>query len=195
MAALRTTRRRVLAFGVGGAAALLGGASLSWLTRGYFVTPGDIPIALSIKELFVVRALVDACHPGESDLPGGLSLGVHQRIDEEIWSQSEAMRSDLKASIQLLEHAPPLFGFAGRFSALAPAQRQGTLERIAKDGPQVLVQAITGLRQLAAIFYYGHEKTWSALGYDGPWQKKPQPPSSSQRYAQLLAQRRAQGAS
>ncbi|MEQ1569364.1 MAG: gluconate 2-dehydrogenase subunit 3 family protein [Myxococcota bacterium] len=182
------SRRRLLAFGVGGAAALAAGSAFGWLRLGYSVPPDDRPIALTVKELAVVRAIVDAVLPQDGDLPAGLALGVHQRIDEEVWAQSDAVRADLKSAIGAVEHLPPLFGFAGRLTRLDPPARLAALDAMARRGPGPIVQAVGALRQLCALFYYGHPAVWPALGYGGP-RVAASPPASAARYAALRAGR------
>ena len=182
---MELTRRRLLAFGLGGTAALACGGALSWFTLGYAVGPGDAPIGLSRKELAIVRAIVEALLPADGDLPDGLSLGVHQRIDEEVWSAGDVLRGDLKSAIVALEHLPPLFGWPHRLTRLAPADRLAFLERALRASPTPVVQAATALKQMCALFYWGRPETWGAIGYDGPWVPQRLPPSSV-RYAELL---------
>jgi hypothetical protein len=145
-----------------------------------------VALGLSVKELCVVRALVELFCPAADGLPSGVALGIHQRIDEEVWSQPDAVRADLQAALQLIEHSPPVFGFAGRMSALALPQREQVFARLLAAEQDVVVQAAVALRQMAHLFYYAHPDTWPALGYDGPWVPQPKPPPSSARYQELL---------
>lgn len=183
---LRTTRRRLLTVGLGGGALLLlGGGVLRWFTGGYRLLPGEVALGLSVKELCVVRSLVEVFFPAADGLPSGVALGVHQRIDEEVFSQPPEMREDLRAALQLLEHAPLLQGFGGRLSSLAPPEREQAFARLLTSDQDVVVQAAMALKQMAHLFYYARPETWAALSYDGPWVPKPQPPESSVRYESL----------
>jgi len=184
---MRLSRRRFLTFGAAGTALLGMGGGLSWLSLGYVLGEGDVAIGLSVKELAVVRSLVEALFPEEDDLPSGLSLGVHQRIDEEVWAAPDGVQSDLKAAIQLLEHLPPVYGYSGRFTALVPDQRVELFLRYLNADRVVIARAAQGLKQLSHLFYYGAEGSWAGIRYDGPWVKKAVPPDSSIRYAELLA--------
>jgi hypothetical protein len=184
---LKMTRRRLLAAGLGGGALLLVGSGLRWFTSGYQLRPGEVALGLSIKELCVVRALVEMFFPASGALPSGVALGVHQRIDEEVWSQPQAMREDLQAAIQLIEHGSLLLGFPGRMSSLDVATRERAFQRMLTSDQDVVVQAAVALKQMAHLFYYGHPDTWKAIGYDGPWQPRPLPAESSARYQSLVA--------
>ena len=183
--------RRYALFGLAGATLLACGGGLAWIKLGYEVAPGDVPIGLSLKELAIVRAVVEALLPADGDLPSGLSLGVHQRIDEEIWSASPPIASDLRSALVLIEHLPPIYGYLGRFTRLSLEDRLDFFEEMLAAGPTPVVQAATALKQLCSFFYWGHEATWPAIGYDGPWVSTPRPPASSLRYAELLAQARS----
>jgi len=183
-------RRRFLAAGFAGTALLGVGGSLAWVTTGYTLPSGDVAIGLSTKELAIVRAIVEAIAPASQGLPGGLALGVHQRVDEEIWAADPADASDLRAAIQLLEHLPPVFGFPGRFSRLSVADRTACFEAYLRAGPTVVVQAANGLKQMIHLFTYCSESSWAGIGYDGPWVKSAKLPASSVHYAELAAARR-----
>ncbi|MFL5345709.1 MAG: hypothetical protein ACJ8AT_13015 [Hyalangium sp.] len=99
---LKMTRRRLLATGLGGGVLLLVGSGLRWFASGYQLLPGEAALGLSVKELCVVRSLVEEMFfPASGALPSGMALGVHQRVDEEVWSQPQAMREDLQSAIQL----------------------------------------------------------------------------------------------
>jgi hypothetical protein len=185
-----TSRRRLLKGGLAGAALLGAGGALSWLRAGYSLPPGEIALALSVKEMRIVRAIVEALLPGGGGMPSGIDAGVHQRIDEELWSQPDDVRSDLAAAIQLLEHAPPIFGFFGRLTRLEPADRARAIGRMLEAGPDVIVQAAVAIKQLAHLFYFGHPDVWPHLGYDGSWVEHPRPPPSAVAYRAELHARR-----
>ena len=133
-----------------------------------------------------MRAIVEALLPEDGDLPSGVALGVHQRIDEEVWAAPDALRADLKAGIALIEHTPPLFGFWGRFSRLSRDRREACFATLLARGPRPLRSAAVGLKQLCSLFYYARPETWGAIGYDGPWVDTPRPPASAIRYQALL---------
>jgi hypothetical protein len=183
--------RRMALFGLGGTAALVCGSGLSWFRLGYSLPAADVPIGLDTKQLCIVRAVVEALLPADGDLPDGLSLGVHQRVDEEVWAAPPGIGDDLRSAISLIEHLPPLYGFYGRFTRLSPEERLACFQQLLLAGPGPVVQSAVALKQLCSLFYWSHPQTWPAIGYDGPWVAKPAPPASSLRYAELLNQARA----
>jgi hypothetical protein len=188
---MNLSRRRVMQLGIGGALALAAGGALSWVTLGYRLLPGEVPIALSAKELVVVRALADTIAPADGDLPGAVALGVAQRIDEEVWAAPDDVRTDLKSAIQLLEHLPPLLGFGGRFTSLSPADREACFAAMLRHDWTVVVQAAGALKQMTMLFTYARDAAWPGIGYDGPWVTTAKPPVSALRYAELLASKRS----
>jgi gluconate 2-dehydrogenase subunit 3-like protein len=179
------TRRRVLSFGLGGAVLLACGGALGSLSTGYALAPGDAAIGLTVQQLAIVRALVEALFPADGDLPAGLDLGLHQRIDREVWASSDVLRSDLRSAVSLLEYAPLLYGFGHRFTRLDPPAREAAVRALLDRGPKPVVQAVVALKQLCSLLYYAHPSTWPAVGYDGPWVPE-KPPESTLRYEQLL---------
>ncbi len=185
-------RRTWLKLGVaGGALFAVGGGVAAWLSWGYDRKLGarDRPVSLSVKEFAVVRAVVSALLPGADDLPPGNELGVAQRVDEELWAASEKQRAQLKQGLQLLEHLPLAYGRASRFTALDPddAARLFT-ELVASDRDSVRQLALA-LKQLVHLEYYGDERTWAAMRYDGPLGIARKPPASHVAYARLVARR------
>lgn len=167
------------------------GQSLRWFASGYSLPPGETALVLSDKEMVVVRAWVEVVLPATREAPGGVELGIHQRIDEELWAQPDEMRSDIKAAIQLIEHAPPWFGVLGRFSSLKPERRLEVAEKMLVSGPDLMVQAAVALKQLSQLHYGAHPATWKSMGYDGPWIGEAKPPVSHLRYMQLLDEKQA----
>jgi hypothetical protein len=193
IAARPVGRRTVLRLGFAGATALaLGGGLASWVTAGYasLLEPNDTPIALSVKEFAVVRALVDALFPGEDGFPSGLAIGLPQRVDEEIWAANDFTRGALKDGIQVLEHLPPLHGHPHRFTALDREARVAVFAKLLASRTNTIRQIAVALKQMTHLFYYANEKVWPSIHYDGPFVKEPKPPASAIAYADLLKSRR-----
>jgi hypothetical protein len=192
-AARPLARRTVLRLGVGGAVLLaVSGGLARWITAGYgaLLDPADVPVALSVKELAVVRALVDAFFPAEDGFPSGLELGVHQHLDEQLWAAPELTRSGLKSGLALLEHLPPLYGHAHRFTALPREARLAVFEAMLRSKTETIRQIAVALKQATHLLYYGHEKVWPLVHYDGVFVPVPKPPASSLAYAAILEARR-----
>ena len=186
-------RRRVLKLGAFGAITLaLGGGALRWFAGGYAsqLEPSEVPIAFTKKELAIVKAYVAAMLPAEDGFPSGVALGVHQRIDEEMWSASEGTRSDMKNGLQLFEHATITHGFASRFTSLDPAARVAYVDKLLRGEPGALQQIAFALKEITYLFYYCREETWKVIGYDGPLVGVKKPPESSFAYQDLLKKKR-----
>lgn len=188
------SRRRFLTLTIGGAAVVtVGGGVFRWFDGGYAaqLESSDTPVALTTKEFAVVRALVEALLPAADGFPSGLAAGVHQRIDEELWSADAWTRSDMKNGLQLFEHATVLHGFAGRFTSLAPRARVAYVDTLLRAKPGALQQVAFALKEMAYLFYYVSPDSWRRIGYDGPWVREPKPPASSLAYRDALTHRRA----
>lgn len=170
-----------------GALALAGGA-FRWFAVGYAaqLTADEVPIGLSTKELAIAKAVVETLLPADGDFPSGVSLGVHQRIDEEAWASPEATQNDLKNGLELLEHATVAYGYGARFTSLGQADREAYLAALLDGKSTVLRQVSFGIKQMAHLFYYAHPEVWKVIGYEGPFVGDAVPPDSHVVYGSLL---------
>ena len=169
---------------------LAGGGLLGWrfFGRDYssLLVPADTPIALSTKEFAIVKAFTGALLPAEDGFPAGISLGVPQRIDEEVWAASKELQSDLKAGLQLLEHATAWNGYSSRFTRLRPPEQRAYVEKLLAGKNSTLCLVALAFKEMAHLFYYGNEAVWRRIGYDGPLVKTAVPPETSIAYQDLL---------
>lgn len=179
------SRRRLLQLGAGGAAlaALLGTLRLLGDQR---LPPGEHALGLSPEGFLIGMALVEALFPEEQGFPSGLALGVHRRLDEEVWASPALVREEIESALTLVEHAPPLVGAWSRLSRLQPAERLRVFDALLRDRRRLVVSAAMSLKQMLHVIYYAHPSTWSGAGYAGPFVQTPRPPASSLRYAELL---------
>ncbi|MBX3128075.1 MAG: gluconate 2-dehydrogenase subunit 3 family protein [Polyangiaceae bacterium] len=183
---MQLSRRSALGLGAVGTVALVAAGSLRWFTHGY--PPGaQVLLALGDKEQAIVTSLVDALIDGGEGLPTADDAGVVQRIDEQLWGADVHTQSDLRAALQVVEHAPILFGAPGRFTSLSRRRRVEVLRAMLASKRDVFVQVATALKQLTMLCYYSAEASWGAIGYDGPWIKEEKLPPSTLRYRSLLA--------
>lgn len=185
------TRRSFLKLGLGGTLLLtVGGGVFGWRfwSRGYaqLLAAHETPIALSIKEFAIAKTFVRALLPAEDGFPAGDSLGIAQRIDEEVWAAQPELASELKSGLLLLEHATLWSGYASRFTALAPGQQREYLGRLLTGENSTLCVIALAFKQMAHLFYYADPKVWQHLGYDGPLVEKAVPPDSAITYRALL---------
>lgn len=183
------SRRRLFKLGLGGAAGLFAAGAIGRLFTGDDLRPGEVALGLTPHALHVVAALVEALLPEEEGFPSGLSLGVHQRVDEEAWAAPPLVRDDINSAIMLLEHAPLLLGFGSRLSRLPVERRAVAFDAMMQHRARLLSAAATSVRQMIYVFYYGHSGSWAGVGYDGPYVPEPRPPESALRYRALLQER------
>lgn len=181
-------RRGFLKLGVAsGAVFAAAGAGLAWWSVGYaeLLGPEERPISLTAKELAIVKALVNALLPADGDLPSGVSLGIPQRVDEELWAADPAARSEIAWGLQLLEHLPRLYGLRGRLTELSPDGARDYLARVLAGPRESLRQVVLAMRQLLHLLYYAHRATWVAIGYGGPFVEKAVAPDTHAHYRSL----------
>jgi hypothetical protein len=183
-------RRRFLKLGVVATAFVAtSGTALAWFHAGYgkHLDARDRPIALTTKELAIVKALVRALLPADGELPSGESLRLAQRIDEEVWAASVEVRRELSWGLQLLEHAPRFYDMRGRLTEMSEADAAQYFERVLLGPRESLRQVAIAMRQLLHIFYYANPAAWRAIGYDGPLVPEAVVPDTHKRYLELLS--------
>jgi Gluconate 2-dehydrogenase subunit 3 len=183
------SRRRFFALSAGGAVVVAAaGGALRWFAFGYskLLGPGDHPIALSVKEMAIAKAIVETLLPGEDGFPSGVSLAVHQRIDEETWAAGEGLQSDLKDGLALLEHATLAYGFGSRFTSLSRDAREAYFDKLLRGSNETLRLVASGLRQMTYLLYYAQPEVWPHIGYPGPMVEKAVPPDSHVAYVELV---------
>lgn len=180
-------RRRFLGLGiVSGALFATGGLGLAWFRAGYALESHERPVALTSKEFVIVRAIVRALCPADGELPSGDSLGLAQRVDEEVWAADPDVARDLAWGLQLLEHAPRFYGMRGRLTAMTPDDARLYLEKVLLGPRESLRQVAIAIRQLVTLLYYANAATWKAIGYDGPLISQAVPPDSHKKYLTLI---------
>ena len=164
-------RRRFLRLGLFGAA-LLGAAGVLGRNVGGYAWPEGAapPKVLSQKELLVLAAAVARLvAPDADDAPPADALAIARFIDDYLGNMDVALRRDVSALLQLLEHGSSLFRLrATRFTHMDTAEQDRTLDDWADSGLAVRRQGFQGLRALAFLGYYRDDRTFAMLGYAGP---------------------------
>jgi hypothetical protein len=168
------TRRRLLKISLF-SGLLLSGAGLlgRWVAGGYDV-PATVMArlrALSPKEYLVLfavaRRVLDGASPAVADRPGEPGrLDVALWVDGYLVRLPEGMRQDVRALLQLLEHAA--ISHSGRFSSL-PAQAQDEiLHGWEKSALALRRQGFQALKSICCLAFYQDERSFGGIGYSGP---------------------------
>jgi hypothetical protein len=164
-------RRRFLNLSLGSALLLSGLGGLAWLAPG----TGRLPDAvagrlrcLSSQQGRTLQAaalrILDGAEPAPS-LDGAAAQILF--IDRYLLSLAPPLRSDLRALLGLLEHAP-LVRFGARFSRLDPAAQDQVLRGWEASRFDLLRQGLFALKSLCCLAHYQDERSFSAIGYSGP---------------------------
>jgi len=125
---------------------------------------------LSPKEAIVLSAV--AARMLAADQPGAPSpdeVGVVPAIDGYLAGLPEALSSDVRALLQLVEHSPLLFAARpARFTHLDAAAQDAVLAGWESSALDVRRRGFTALKSLCVLGYYGDPRTHAILGYPGP---------------------------
>ncbi|HMY11950.1 MAG TPA: hypothetical protein PKC74_10010, partial [Turneriella sp.] len=109
-------------------------------------------------------------------------LQIVRRLDEELTFVAEQIRSDFLAALYLVEFSPAAYGFFGRMSRLTREKRLAFLQKAGGSGSDLVRAAISNIRMLVMLCYYGHPASWKRIGYDGPFGGFPEKLSEQRRH-------------
>ncbi|MFU8804569.1 MAG: hypothetical protein ACNA8W_12220, partial [Bradymonadaceae bacterium] len=113
--------------------------------------------------------------PGEWPSSGPSPMEVAHNVDRFLVGMPPEMLTEIGQMFGLIEHGTLLGGRLTRFSNLSPEHRLDFLVGLRNRGG-LLAMAFEGLRALCLLGWYQDDRTWKAIGYDGPMIKRPAPP-------------------
>jgi hypothetical protein len=159
---------------IGGTLAALGGAVAVVRTGNYGVSP-DARTALRVLvpwQYVVVRAvarrMVAADHT--QGVPSPDEVGVAEFIDGYLVEMRPALRRDCLRLLRYVEQLAPFgSGFAGRFTELSPSEQDEVLAGLEASRFDQLRAGFQALKSLVMMGYYRDDRTFSILGYGGPF--------------------------
>ena len=162
------TRRTVLKFGLGGAAALAVSAAVP-LPALAGPPSGDLQV-LSARELQVLEAIAERVAPGGDGFPPASELGVAALIDQTLVQLDPGDAEDLRSAIRLFDSPLTLLlvsGSARAFTRLSAAEQDAFLEswRTGSDLQRKVFKAVHGL---CATAYWSNPRIYEGVGYPGP---------------------------
>ena len=142
-------------------------------------------LVLSASQGATMAAIATAVVPTQAGFPTAAQAQVVQRLDEELWLSDASIQDDMRAALDVAEWLPLAYGHFSRFSRLDRSAQQALLQRWMGSGVETVRAIGTNLKLVSHFMYFGHPSTWAAIGYDGPFQKRP-PILSEQRKAYAL---------
>lgn len=144
-------------------------------------------LVLNETQAKVMHAFAEAVLPQGDAFPSVVEAEVIQRLDEELYFVAANISADVKTVIDVLEWLPVFYGSFSRFSTLDSAKRIDFLNRSKETNSDIVRAVINNCRMLCFNMYYGHESSWAAIGYDGPFsQVEPRLSEQRQHYARRI---------
>jgi len=166
------SRRRFLRSTVLGGALLGGAAIVGRHLSGYALDPAIASRlrALTPKEYLIFDAVARRLvAPDGPDAPAFDAVGVTLFVDSYLARLDEALRNDVRALIQLVEHGGFLFRLqASRFTHLSADEQDAVLADWQSSRLAVRRRGFQALRTLAFLGFYRDDRTWPLLAYTGP---------------------------
>ena len=131
-------------------------------------------LVLSEDEAGVMHSFAETAIPSSAGFPTAIEAEVVQRLDEELYFISDYIVEDLKTVLNALEWMPIFYGYFSRFSKLSAEKRLRFLNGTKDTSSDTVRAVIHNCRMICFNLYYGHESTWAAIGYDGPFAGVPE---------------------
>ena len=173
------SRRQFLKYALLGGGSLLAAGAISrfWPRKSF----GKL-VTLNSYLADALDSFAEVTLPQGVGMPDASTAQVVRRLDEELTFVAEGIRSDFIAAIYLVEFSPAAYGFFGRMSRLDPARRVEFLKRAGGEGSDLVRAAVSNIRMLILLCYYGHSSTWKKIGYDGPYGGLPEKLSEQRKH-------------
>ncbi|EMJ81913.1 hypothetical protein LEP1GSC016_3817 [Leptospira borgpetersenii serovar Hardjo-bovis str. Sponselee] len=89
---------------------------------------------------------------------------------------------DFRSLIFILEYLPLIKGYRSRFSRLSEENRKNFLLSQETTESDTIRAALANLKLPVYLVYYGHESSFEAISYDGPFGNPPERLSESRIY-------------
>lgn len=126
--------------------------------------------------------------PSDETFPRKIDREAIQRIDEEIFFVKPKIQKDIKLALDLFEYLPITYGYFSRFSKLEVNQRLEFLTELEKTKSSTVSLMNQGIRALLLSCYYGHEDSWQAIDYSGPFAGIPEKLSAQRQTYKILTE-------
>ena len=178
---MSTTRRRVLKYGLGGAALLAIPAVGLTLRPTVMVKPPRPLQTFTPRQYSTLVALADTICPGGDGLPSAADLEIAIGLDSLFARMHPGVGSDLSAGLDLLENALAgalLDRRTRTFTASEPAARAAILDTWRSSSILLRRAVFKALRGFVVAAYWGDPRTWSHVDYPGQpdYSNVPSPP-------------------
>ncbi|MBW0432983.1 hypothetical protein [Leptospira yasudae] len=175
----KISRRKLFGFGLGGLLSI--GIGSIFLSRS---KNESLPKTLffSSAEAEFILAYAQTLLPNEPGFPDLEKTEVIRRLDEEFFFVDPTISDDFKSLILILEYLPLVSGYWSRFSRMNEEDRKNFLHSQERTDSDIVRAALVNLKLPIFLVYYGHESSFKAISYDGPFGNPPERLSESRIY-------------
>ncbi len=172
-------------------AAVMSGCSwLSGEKQETNITDFGTLLVMDNAQATTLYAFAETILPNKPGLPDVKTARVINRADEEFYFVDEKIKNDFKTMLDVMEYLPVFYGEFSRFSKMDSKNRLTFLNSLNNTSNETVRAVVNNCRMICYNMYYGHESTWQAIGYDGPFSKRPQVMSEQRKhYAKLVGEK------
>lgn len=174
----KISRRKLFGFGLGELLSLcIGAFFFNRFKRSSYKT-----LFFSSSEVEFLQAYSQTLLPPTPGFPDLEKAEVIRRLDEEFFFVDPSISDDFKSLIIILEYLPLISGYWSRFSKLNEIDRKNFLLSQETTKSDTIRAALANLKLPVYLVYYGHESSFKAISYDGPFGNPPEKLSESRIY-------------
>ena len=161
-------RRTFLRGTAGGIAALTAATLLPTGCGGY---PSVATLrTFTAKEFAVLKGLITTYLPPAEGLPSAEDLDIAGYLDTYLAVEPAPVRKQLKQALLLVEYGGFWYGpERRRFTRMTAAGQEAYLQGWLESASPFRRQVGQIFRRATINTYYGDERSWDAIGYDGPF--------------------------
>ncbi|MCC6159219.1 MAG: hypothetical protein IT350_14310 [Deltaproteobacteria bacterium] len=116
----------------------------------------------------VLESVVEAVVSGDPAFPPARELSLRPYFENLLGQMAAFDRDQFLRLLTLLQYSTALT-HRSRFTNLSVEARVEALTSWAHSSLTLRRQAFTALKMTACMVYFAADKTWAAVGYDGPW--------------------------
>ncbi|MCA9770961.1 MAG: hypothetical protein KC466_01050 [Myxococcales bacterium] len=129
------------------------------------------PLAfLTEDEYAIFAAVARRMIPAREGWPAVEETATLTRIDAELARMPGYVQEDFRSALGVMERWLPLVTFRFRsFTAMAPEAQDAYLASLESSSINLFRQLYYAFHTLLFFYYYGDDRTWAPVAYDGPW--------------------------
>lgn len=125
---------------------------------------------LTEDEYAIFAAVARRMIPPQDGWPAVEETETLARVDAELAAMPAYVQEDFRSALGVMERWLPILTFRFKtFTAMAPEAQDAYLASLERSSIGLVRQLYYAFHTLLFFYYYGDDRTWAPVAYDGPW--------------------------